>query len=86
MNFFQFRYSSVALGEVLREVFAAKFFLLYELADFIIVLNEEISIIIIRILVVASVLVTRINSRDKRAVVVFGDILLTSVNHQLAEV
>ena len=86
MNFFQLRDRSVAPGEVCREVFAAKFFLFYELANLLLVLREKISVIIVRMLVVTSILVTRMNSRDKRAVVVFSDILLASVNYQLAEV
>ena len=86
MNFFQLRYRSVAPGEVRREIFSAKFFLFYELANLLLVLREKISSVVVRILVVTSVLVTRINSRDKRTVIVFCDVLLTSVNHQLAEV
>ena len=46
VNFFQFRYRSVAPGEVRREVFSTKFFLLYELADFILVLREKVSIVV----------------------------------------
>lgn len=59
VNFFQLRYRSVAPGEVRREVFTVKFFLLDELVDLILVLNEEISSVVVRILVVTSVLVTR---------------------------
>ena len=86
MNLLQLRNRSVAPSEVRREVFDVKFFLFDKLADFVLVLNEKISVIIVRILIVASVLVTRINSRDKRTVVVLSDVLLASVNHQFAEI
>ena len=86
MNFFQLRYRPVAPGEVRREIFSAKFLLLYELTNLLLILHEKISVIIIRILAVTSVFVTRINSRNKRVVIVFGDILLTAVDHQLAEI
>ena len=79
MNFFQLRYSSVAPGEVRRKVFATKFFLLDELTDFVLILREKISSVVIRILVVTSVLVTQINSRDKLAVIILSDVLLTPV-------
>ena len=86
MNFFQLRDRPVAPGEVLRGVFAAKFFLLDELADFVLVLREKVSIVVVRILAVVPIFVMLINSRNKRTVVILSDVLLTAVDYQFAEI
>ena len=86
MNLFQLCHRRIRTVKVFGEVFRITgFFFLDQIADFIFIHRKIAAVVFIRVIFEITVIVSEINHRCQRTVVMFSNILFSTLHHQLTE-